>query len=76
MALLYMPMKISLSVLFQLLLRSLRLSTHCIIVFVAGEGPLNRNISLSSVVIHFGKLLGNLGRSLQKLPSFCFIFGA
>ena len=60
----------SLFVLLQLLLGKLKLGTCWIIVFVAGDGPLNGNVLLSGVAIHFKKPLGNLGRTWQMPPPF------
>ena len=51
----------SIFVLLQLFLGNLKLRTYWIIVFVAGDGPLNGNFLLSSVAIHFRKPFGNLG---------------
>ena len=65
-----MSMMSSLFILLQLLLGSLKLKTYWIIVFIAGDGPLNGNFLLSGVAIHFRKPLGNLGRTWQMPPPF------
>ena len=63
MALFLMSMMSSLFVLLQMLMGSLKLRTCWIIMFIARDGPLNENFSLSGVAIHFKKPLGILGRT-------------
>ena len=63
MALFLISMMSSLFVLLQPVLGSLKLRTFWIIVFIASNGPLNGNLLLSGVAIHFRKPLGNLGRT-------------
>ena len=60
-ALLFISMMSSLFVLLALLLVSLKLRTYWIIVFVARDGPLNGNVLLSGMAIHFKKPLWDLG---------------
>ena len=61
MDLFFMSMMSSLFILLQLMLGSLRLRTCWVIIFMAGDGLLNRNFLSSGMAIHFKKPLGKLG---------------